>query len=166
MILLVMGVSGSGKTTLGQLVADELAWAFLDADWLHSEANIAKMRSGGSLTEDDRAPWLAAIAAAIREADEAGRDLVVACSALRASHRAVILEGVAAASLVVHLSLAEDELQRRLRERRHFMPVDLLASQLETLEPPTDALLLDSSAPLEELVARVVAALAQASSDG
>jgi gluconokinase len=164
-ILLVMGVSGSGKTTLGHRVADELGWAFLDADWLHSEANIAKMRSGAPLTEDDRAPWLAAVAAAIREADEARRQLVVACSALRASHRALILEDVRA-SFVVHLALAEDELQRRLRERRHFMPVDLLASQLETLEPPTDALLLDSSAPLQELVARVVAALAQASSEG
>ena len=61
MIVLVGGVAGSGKTTVGVLLADMLHWRFTDADAFHSQANIAKMRSGVPLTDADRKPWLNAI---------------------------------------------------------------------------------------------------------
>ena len=62
MIVIVMGVSGSGKSTIGVALAHELGWDFVDADWFHSQTNIDKMSRGIPLSEDDRTPWLEALA--------------------------------------------------------------------------------------------------------
>ena len=61
MILIVAGTAGSGKTTVGALIAGRLRWRFADADPFHPEANIAKMRKGIPLTDEDRQPWLRAV---------------------------------------------------------------------------------------------------------
>ena len=127
----VMGVAGSGKTTLAQALADQLGWAFLDADDLHPAANITKMASGQPLTDQDRWPWLNAVAAWI----DGHQHCVVACSALKRSYRGVLgRDGLT----FVYLDVPRDELERRLQARsNHFMPAELLDSQLSTLEPPT-----------------------------
>ena len=85
--VLVMGVSGCGKTTVGRLLATRLDWPFLDADDLHPPANVAKMAAGIPLTDADRAPWLAMVAAWIAERRAAGESGVVACSALKRAYR-------------------------------------------------------------------------------
>ena len=126
-----MGVAGSGKSTVGSLLAAELGARFLDADSLHPEANVAKMAAGRPLDDTDRAPWLAAVAAAF----VGGESLVVACSALKRGYRDRIRAG-AGDVVFVHLAGAPELLAERIGARPgHFMPPALLASQLATLEP-------------------------------
>ncbi|PPJ31811.1 hypothetical protein C5E45_22765 [Nocardia nova] len=133
--VVVMGVSGTGKSTVGRLLADRLGIVFADADDLHSPANIATMSAGISLTDEDRAPWLAAVGGWLhdRTAEENGG--VIACSALRRRYRD-ILRAAAPEVIFVHLTADRDELVARMSRRRgHYMPVSLVDSQLRTLEP-------------------------------
>ncbi len=131
-----MGVSGSGKTTVGRIVAERLGWPFLEGDDYHPPANVAKMRAGVPLDDADRAPWLAALATEISAARRAGRSLVLACSALRRAYRDTLTAGRLDDVLLVFLTGDRALLDERVRARRHFMPPDLLDSQLATLEPP------------------------------
>ena len=134
--VVVMGVAGSGKTTVGELLAARLGWSFIDADWLHPHANVDKMRSGIPLTDEDRAPWLAAIAARIRELREGGRSGVIACSALKRRYRDVLRGSDVR---FAYLSGTRETLASRLADRSHrFMPAALLDSQLAALEEPAD----------------------------
>ena len=136
MIVVVAGVSGSGKTTVGTLLAERLGWTFADGDGFHPAANVARMRAGLPLTDADRDPWLAAIAAWMDQQVAAGRSAVIACSALRRAYRARLLGGRPAARMVF-LLISRDEGETRLTTRPgHFFPAALLDSQLETLEPP------------------------------
>lgn len=131
-----MGVSGSGKTTIGEAIAARLGWRFADADAFHPPANIAKMSAGQPLDDNDRAPWLAAIAARIDEWLDAGECGVVTCSALKRRYRAVVL-GDRAGVRLVYLDGSRALIAARLRAREgHFMPSALLDSQFEALEPP------------------------------
>jgi gluconokinase len=138
MIVLVAGVSGSGKTTVGMLLAARLGWPFADGDSFHPAANVAKMRAGQPLTDADRWPWLAAIGAWMDERIAAGQSAVLACSALRHSYRAALLDGRPAARMVL-LALSRDQAAERLRARHgHFFPAELLDSQFATLEIPQE----------------------------
>jgi gluconokinase len=136
MILIIAGVSGSGKTTVGALVAGRLHWRFADADDFHPEANVAKMRAGVPLTDEDRLPWLRAIAAWMDERIAAGDCAVVTCSALKRQYRDILLAGRAGVTMTF-LEVGHDELARRLTARSgHFFPRQLLDSQLQALQPP------------------------------
>jgi carbohydrate kinase (thermoresistant glucokinase family) len=136
MIVVVAGVSGSGKTTVGTLLAERLGWIFADGDGFHPAASVARMRAGVPLTDADRGPWLAAIAAWMDQQIAAGRSAVIACSALRRAYRARLLAGRPAARMVF-LLISRDEGETRLTTRPgHFFPAALLDSQLEALELP------------------------------
>ena len=160
-VLVVMGVSGAGKTRLGRALADELAWDFADADDHHPSANIAKMRSGEPLTDEDRAPWLASLRAEIeRRLTLGGTPLVLACSALKQSYRRALQGGDADRMRLIHLDGPPELIATRLAARSgHYMPPSLLPSQLAALEPPSDALRVDIALATEEQVAVVRAAL-------
>lgn len=132
--VVVMGVSGSGKSSVGRALADRLGFTFLDADSRHSAAAIASMAAGRPLTESMRHPWLTGLASWTREQHDAGRSTVLACSALRRSHRDLLRDGDLPTTFV-HVTADPAELHRRMRERTHFMPPALLDSQLATLEP-------------------------------
>jgi gluconokinase len=139
-----MGVAGVGKSTVGQLLASELRCEFLDADTLHSPANIQKMTQGIPLTDTDRAPWLAAVHARIVESFQRGQSLVVACSALKQRYRDTLADGVPV--LWVYLKGSEEVIRARLEERQHhFMKAEMVASQFADLEEPTDATVIDVS---------------------
>jgi gluconokinase len=99
-ILIVAGVAGSGKTTVGALLAGRLRWRFADADTFHSEANVAKMRAGIPLTDEDRQPWLRAVTAWMDERIADGQSGVITCSALKRAYRAELLDGRPAATMV------------------------------------------------------------------
>lgn len=143
MVIIVMGVSGVGKTTLGEALARELGWRFVDADDVHPPANVEKMAAGVPLTDEDRAPWLERLRGLIAQALERGEDLVLACSALRRSYRQQLAVEPSRIRWV-YLTAPPEVLARRLRERTgHFMPPGMLESQLATLEPPDDALVVD-----------------------
>ncbi len=135
--LIVMGVSGSGKTTVGEKLAKRLGWPYEDADRFHPASNVAKMSAGHPLTDEDRWPWLRAIAAEIDRVLDAGGRIVIGCSALRRVYRDVLLHDRTDVRLVYlegTQALIADRLARR---KKHFMPPGLLTSQFNTLEPPT-----------------------------
>ena len=155
-IVVCMGVSGTGKSTLGRMLAARLGWRFVEGDELHTPGNLAKLGAGIALTDEDRAPWLAAVARVIDDCIATGQSAVVSCSALRRRYRDRI-RGEHAELRFVCLQGPEAVLHERLSKRQgHFMAVSLLHSQLETLEPPQAdelALTLDvTSAGIDELV--------------
>jgi gluconokinase len=136
MILIVAGVSGSGKTTVGALLAARLHWPFADGDDFHPAANIAKMRAGIPLTDEDRGPWLRAIAAWMDERIALGESAVLACSALKRAYRDKLLGGRPEARMIF-LSEDRDEVAHHLAGRHgHFFPEALLDTQFAALEPP------------------------------
>jgi gluconokinase len=136
--IVVMGVSGSGKTTIGRALAGRLGFAFRDGDEFHPPSNVAKMRAGIPLDDNDRAPWLVAIATWIDELRDAGRHGVVACSALKRAYRDVLI-GSRADVRLVFLKGSHELIARRMEARRdHFMPASLLVSQFAALEEPAD----------------------------
>jgi carbohydrate kinase (thermoresistant glucokinase family) len=136
--IVVMGVSGAGKSTVGRLIAARLDCPFRDADSFHPPANIAKMSSGAALTDEDRWPWLTAIAAWIAEHRAAGTTCVVTCSALKRAYRDIVTGAQRADVRLVYLKGNFDLIAARLAARKgHFMPPALLRSQFDALEEPT-----------------------------
>ena len=134
--LIVMGVSGSGKSTIGETLAERLGWTFEDGDRFHPAANVAKMSAGHPLTDEDRWPWLQAIADEIDRLSAAGQRAVVACSALKRAYRNILVHGRDDVR-IVFLNGTQDLIADRLAARKgHFMPPGLLVSQFRTLEPP------------------------------
>ncbi|WGV25689.1 gluconokinase [Halotia branconii] len=152
MIILVMGVSGSGKTTIGQLLAASLHWEFQDADSFHSPENIAKMQHNIPLTDADRMPWLQNLQTAIAQWLQENKNVVMACSALKASYRQFLLLDGDRIKLV-YLNGSFELIQQRLQTRQnHFMTEKLLNSQFDALEEPDNALYVDVSQTPEKIV--------------
>ena len=134
--LIVMGVSGSGKSTIAERLAERLAWSFEDGDKFHPARNVAKMSAGEPLTDDDRWPWLLAIADEIDRVCRSGEHAVIACSALKRAYRDVLVHGRDDVR-IIFLNGTQALIANRLAERKgHFMPPGLLESQFKTLEPP------------------------------
>ena len=162
-VIVLMGVSGSGKSTVGNALASALGWEFRDADSFHPPANIEKMSRGIPLTDADRGPWLAAIAAWIDERLQTGQPGIVSCSALKRAYRQVLLEGRSGVGLV-HLRGDFDLIAARMAARRdHFMPPALLQSQFQTLQAPgpdEPALALSVDRPADQIAAEIIAAFA------
>jgi gluconokinase len=155
MITIVMGVSGSGKTTVGKLLAQSLNWDFSDADDFHPSANIEKMSLGIPLEDADRLPWLLQLQAAIDRWLLENKNVVLACSALKASYREMLCRDQQRIK-IVYLKSSFHLLATRLKTREnHYMKADLLLSQLETLEEPEDAIIIDASQPLELIVGQI-----------
>jgi gluconokinase len=135
-IVLVMGVSGSGKTTVAAGVAQAEGWTLLEGDSFHPPANIAKMHAGTPLTDEDRWPWLQAIAAREDELLAGGQSAVVACSALKRSYRDILIGG-RPDTILMYLQGSQALIAARMKARKgHFMPPALLDSQFATLEAP------------------------------
>lgn len=128
-----MGVSATGKTTIGVGMAERLGMTFIEGDSFHPKANIEKMSAGFPLDDDDRRPWLQALAKEIRRSDRAGISTVTACSALRRIYRDWLREG-ARELFFIHLHTDFEILRERMEKRQHFMPPSLLQSQFDTLE--------------------------------
>jgi len=155
-VIIVMGVAGAGKTTIGLRLARELDWTFIDGDSFHSPSNIEKMATGQPLTDADRFPWLDRIRAAIEGWSVEGRRVVLACSLLKAVYRDFVLNGRRQLVQLVYLKASPLLLHERLLHRAgHFVKAPLLDSQLETLEEPQDALLLNAANTPEQLVRHI-----------
>ncbi len=157
-VVVVMGVTGAGKTTVGRLVARALEAPFLDADDYHEPASVERMRAGKPLRDGDRRPWIDRINDALRN-DHAGREVVLACSALTPELRSRLTRGL---DDVVFVALTGDPalIRDRLAARRHhFAGTDLLPSQLATLELPAGAIVVDVTPGPDAVTERVVDAL-------
>ncbi len=157
--IIVMGVSGCGKTTVGRALAERLNATFLDADDFHPDANVAKMRAGTPLNDDDRAPWLATLNDELRTRSVHGEQVVLACSALKKNYRAAISGGLPRARWIF-LEGSFDVIAARLRERpNHYMPESLLRSQFDALERPDDAITISIELSPDEQVEAALYAL-------
>src|SRR4051812_40916429 len=137
--LVIMGVSGSGKSTVGQALGRRLGWRFEDGDSFHPPANVAKMSAGHPLTDEDRWPWLQAIADEIARCRTTGEHIIIACSALKKAYRDILVGGRDDVRMVYLRGSQELISDRMDRREGHFMPPGLLASQFATLEPPDAA---------------------------
>jgi gluconokinase len=159
-ILVVMGVAGTGKSTVAGLLAERLNWEFQEGDALHPPANVAKMSSGTPLTDEDRWPWLDAIATWIKEKSRRGEPGILTCSALKRSYR----DRLRGPNVIfVFLNGSREVITARMASRAdHFMPPALLDSQFAALEPPTadeNVLEINLAATPAEEVAEVLRAL-------
>ena len=157
--IILMGVSGSGKTSVGKALAEYLGWDFYDADDFHPPENVAKMTNGIALNDSDRAPWLAALHDLIAASLQADRSGVLACSALKARYRQQLLDGNDRVQ-VVYLRGSYDLIWSRMAERKeHYMKPHMLKSQFAELEQPMDALTIDISKPVNDIVREIVSKL-------
>jgi gluconokinase len=154
MIIVVMGVEGSGKTTVGALLAKQLGWEYADGDQFHSPANIEKIRHNVPLNDEDRAPWLEAMHAAIQQWLANEQNAVLGCSVLKNVYREKI--GIGGEVRLVYLRGDRDLIARRLEARKgHFAKTGLLASQFAALEEPADAITVDVGPAPEQIVAEI-----------
>ena len=149
-----MGVAASGKTTVGRALASRLGWRFLDGDDYHSKTSREKMHAGRPLTDRDRHPWLKRLHAALAEAVESKRPVVLACSALTERYRQILI-GTFTDVRLVYLRITPALAQRRINRRTHFFNPHLLTNQFETLEEPVDAITIDASLPVNGAVAAI-----------
>ena len=166
--LVVMGVSGSGKSTIADKLAERLGWTYEDGDKFHPASNVAKMSAGHPLTDEDRWPWLRAIAGEIDRACKAGQHVVIACSALKRAYRDILVHRRDDVR-IVYLKGTPKLIADRLAQRKdHFMPPGLLASQFKTLEPPDaseNPVTVSIDASVETIVGDIVRQLNPAPAD-
>lgn len=145
----MMGVSGCGKSAVGSALARRIGATFLDADDFHSASNVAKMKAGIPLQDEDRWPWIEALAAGVKGVPG---DTVVAFSALKQRYRDRFRELVGDYRLVF-LDVSPETAHSRVEDRRaHFMPATLVASQFDALERPSDAFVVSAELPIDEIV--------------
>lgn len=156
MIILLMGVSGSGKTTIGHSLAESLHWEFQDADNFHSKENIDKMRYNLPLNDNDRMPWLQALEEAIKQWLQEDKNVVLACSALKASYRQFLMLDEELIKLV-YLKGSFEEIKKRLQQRQnHYMSEKLLKSQFDDFEEPEKAISVDICQPPDIIVKKIL----------
>lgn len=157
--LIIMGVSGSGKTTIAEALAKRIDWPFKDGDSFHPASNVEKMRNGHPLTDEDRWPWLRAIAAEIDRTIDAGEHVVITCSALKRAYRDILI-GKRSGVRLIYLKGSRELIGERLRARRgHFMPPQLLDSQFATLQEPLEdenATVVDIAPAVDAIVDNIV----------
>ena len=165
-VVIVMGPAGAGKTTVGSALARALGWAFHDADDYHAPESRARMQAGHALTDEERAPWLGALAVLVARAVATETPIVLACSALRQRYRRALVTAAAADRVrFVHLDAPAAVLASRLATRAdHFFPPRLLTTQLAALEEPgadepAPVLTLDATQPVDALVQLIRAEL-------
>ena len=157
--VVLMGVAGSGKTAVGKQVAEKLQCLFLDADNFHPPANIEKMKHGIPLNDEDRAPWLRRLHDELQHQIDAGRSVILACSALKEAYRKILRDETFPPTFI-YLEVDPETIRDRLSHRTaHFFPKQLMDSQFAALEKPEDAIVVDARKPLEEVVNAVIQVL-------
>lgn len=163
MFVIVMGVSASGKTTVGAALAQVLGWPFYDGDDFHPPASIAKMAAGAPLDDGDRSGWLASLAEIIRRSMECGESAVMACSALKPAYRARLQAAASHSEQVkfVYLKGDMETILKRMQGRQgHYMQANMLQSQFDDLDEPTDAITIDLALSVSDEVRQIMEQLA------
>ncbi|MFK7981179.1 MAG: gluconokinase [Saprospiraceae bacterium] len=160
-IIFIMGVSGSGKSTIGELLAKELGVPFFDADDFHPIENVAKMKAGNPLNDEDRAPWLANLNQLAKK-ELAKKGAIITCSALKQKYRISLEEGLSNAPEWIFLNGDFELILNRINQRAdHYMPASLLQSQFDTLEIPANAFEVDIALSPTVIIATILSKLGQ-----
>lgn len=156
MVLVIIGPMGCGKTTIGVLLSSEIAWPFADADDFHPPENVEKMRQGIALEDGDRFGWLATLRNHIDDKIAQDQNLILACSALKQSYRNLL--GIDQEQVVsVYLKGTASLLRERIANRSHqYMNDSLLQSQLQTMEEPSDGLIVSIDQTPEEICSEII----------
>ena len=153
---IVMGVSGSGKTEVGRSLAKQLGWDFYDADDFHPPENVAKMANGIPLDDSDRGPWLASLHDLIASSLAQKKPGVLACSALKERYRQQLLQQDQDVGLV-YLKGSYDLIWSRMSARAdHYMKADMLKSQFDALEEPQNALTIEITRSVDQIVGEIM----------
>ena len=186
-LLIVGGVAGAGKSSLAARIAASTGWSMIEGDDLHPAGNVEKMRRGEPLSDEDRWPWLEALAQAAtdhlkgqegqkaqkdqqedlqegRETEANQQGLVLTCSALRRVYRDFLRAAMPGSLRFVFPVVSRGALMERVTRRSHaYFPPELLASQLAAFERPDarepDCLLVDGERDLDALAEEVMAQL-------
>lgn len=153
--IVIMGVSGVGKTTVGKLLGEATGLPFFDGDDYHAAANIAKMAAGIALTDLDRKAWLKQLHDLLQK-QLMLKGCVLACSALKEKYRNTLSNNLTNVSFVYLQGDYKTILQRLKKRKSHFMKLELLQSQLDILEVPTNAFTISSQLSVEDIVATIV----------
>lgn len=154
-VFIVMGVSGTGKSTIGKLLSERLQIPFFDGDDFHPEANIQKMSKGKPLNDDDRRDWLMKLNQLAIQHKTTGT--VIACSALKESYRKILKTNMEDKLDFIYLEGTFELIKSRMESRKdHFMPLELLQSQFDTLEPPSNAIVVDISLQPNQIVQKII----------
>ena len=146
-IIIVMGVSGSGKTTLGKALSEQLHFSFIEGDDYHPTSNVQKMSRGIPLNDEDRKPWLQALNTVLKQQSLGA---VLACSALKENYRQQLSHSLFPKPQYVFIDCEKTALEKRMQARKHFMPASLLQSQLDTLEKPLEALVINGNLAVDK----------------
>jgi len=155
LIYIVMGVSGCGKSTIGKLLASTLKIPFFDGDDFHPETNVQKMASGLALNDEDRKGWLQKLNKIAIEHEASGA--VIACSALKETYRNTLKQNLEKQMVFVYLIGTFEEIHARLKERQgHYMPIELLKSQFETLEAPAEAIQVSINQSPDDIISKIL----------
>jgi len=156
---IVMGVSGCGKSSVGKALAEHLGWDFYDADDFHPPENVAKMANGIPLDDSDRAPWLASLHDMISSSLKADKPGILACSALKERYRQQLTDGNDGVR-IVYLKGSYDMIWSRMETRTdHYMKPHMLKSQFDALEEPINALTIDISLSLDDIVQEIISTM-------
>ncbi len=153
--LIIMGVAGCGKSSVGAALGARFDVSYLDGDDLQPAANVAKMRAGAPLNDDDRWPWLDLVAQKL--AMQA--PLIIGCSALRRAYRDRLRAGAGGPVRFVHLTASRAVIAARMAAREgHYMPLSLLDSQFAALEAPgpDEAMTISVDQPLPAIIAEIL----------
>lgn len=154
-VFIVMGVSGTGKSTIGKLLSERLHIPFFDGDDFHPEANIQKMSEGIPLNDDDRGDWLLKLNELALQHKTTGA--IIACSALKESYRKTLKTNMEDKLDFIYLEGTFELIKSRMESRKdHFMPLNLLRSQFDTLEPPSDAIAVDISLQPNQIIQKII----------
>ncbi len=152
----VMGICGSGKSTIAIEIAKAKRIEMLDADDFHPQSNVDKMSAGTPLTDEDRAGWLQVLNAELGARLGKGESVVLACSALKQRYRDALGEGLPGVRWLYLRGDRETILERVGQRKDHFMPTTLVDSQLDALEEPTDAVVVDIRLSVEGIVSKAL----------
>jgi gluconokinase len=158
LVVVIMGPAGCGKSTIGRALAAQFDWPYVDGDALHPPDNVAAMRAGIALTDDQRRPWLAAVAQQIAAWTGVAGGGVLACSALKRTYRQLLAQAGARTVFVLPRVRREILIERVAHRPGHYMPASLVASQLATFENPSDdegVICVDGTLPLTDTVAAI-----------
>lgn len=154
-LIVIMGVCGSGKSTIAQTLSQTLEAVFLEGDEFHPAENIEKMTNGKPLTNIDRKAWVDAMGDAIKASD--APVIILSCSALNPFVRDRLSAKCARPIEWVYLKVSRNELVRRMRAREnHFMKEVMIDSQLDAMDPPSNAIMIDGDLDPKNILSNIL----------